>query len=167
MRHGLKMWAVAGIFLTGCEAAGAEPATAALKACAKVTDATARLQCFDREVAALTAENSPPKAPAAVELSPQQKLGLSQARIEQLESQAGAPTTPKVTKLAAHIAHVSENAAGLKIFTLDNGQVWQQTEPEFNFSVRAGDAVTISPGVLGSFWLTAGPRAASRVKRLQ
>jgi hypothetical protein len=153
------------MLLAVCEAVAAEPSTAALKACAKVTDATARLACFDREIAALTAEESPPKAPVAARLSPQQKMGLSPARVEELESKAGAP--PKVTELQAHIAKVSEDALGRGVFTLDNGQVWQQSEAALNFPVRSGDAVTITSGVLGSFWLSTGPRSAVRVKRLR
>ena len=34
-------------------------------------------------------------------------------------------------------------------------------------AISAGDAVTITSGVLGSFWLSTGPRSAVRVKRLR
>jgi len=50
---------------------------------------------------------------------------------------------------------------------LDNGQVWEQVEEQQGIYVDAHDTVTISPGVLGAFFLETSKRKSFRVRRLQ
>jgi hypothetical protein len=153
--------------------AGAEqPLPPALTDCVKVTRDALRLACFDREVAKLMvhdgAANKESRAAETVSpptLTAEQKLGLSKQRIDKLESQSG--HAPEPTELHAHIAHVSSDGAGHMLFVLDNAQVWRQTDVDFNFIARSGDAATISQGALGSYWLSVNTRSGIKVKRLQ
>ena len=50
--------------------------------------------------------------------------------------------------------------------TLNNGQVWEQAESRTGFWQQPGQTVTITPGVLGSFFLTDDQHQRVRVKRI-
>jgi hypothetical protein len=138
-----------------------------LMACAQLTSDTARLTCFDREIAEIRKRN--PQPPASVAPTAEQKFGLSNKQVLDLGATPGqAPTpTPTATKLHAHIASVSQYPIERQVFVLDNGQTWQQIELDLDFAVRMGQEVTISKGALGSFWLSTDSHRATRVKRIQ
>jgi hypothetical protein len=172
-----------------CWAAAADP-LAGLLACRELTDATARLACFDRETAALAhapalaaapittpATTSPttpttipatpsPATPAAPSLTPEQKFGLSSTAIAAKEEPAGTPA-PKETKLQARITALALAGDGRTLFTLDNSQVWRQLEADgTDVMARLGDPVTISRGLLGSYWLQLKTGRGCKVTRL-
>jgi hypothetical protein len=157
-----------------------------LQSCVQIPDSAARLACFDREMAQISASGassaasakspsakSPVAAPAGadthvVSLTPQQKLGLSDQQVEAIES--GQPYQPhKSTDLQvhAHIASVSQRSGGYGVYELDNGQVWVQTETRSDFHVQPGVDVTVSTGALGSFWISTDAHHATRVKRVR
>jgi hypothetical protein len=135
-----------------------------LRSCIKITGDTERLACFDREVARATSSVATPKGAAVPPLTPEQKLGLSNSRVQHLES-PGEPPPPK--EVHAHIVSTSPSADGLQNFVLDNAQVWRQTVIKSDFTVREGDAVTISTGALGAFWLSTDAHHSTRVKRIR
>lgn len=119
-----------------------------------------------------TASAAAPAAGAAT-LTPEEKFGLSGEGVRKLEGGEGAKaakdTSLKDTSLKeldAHIAGVSRNAAGRTVLTLDNGQVWRQSETRSRFEAHAGDAVKITPGALGSYWLSTNTNNWTRVERL-
>jgi hypothetical protein len=159
--------AMAGILLIGPNSLWAQTLPAALHSCAKIADGTARLACFDHEVARDSVTDPPGKESTPVSLSPEEKLGLSERRVQQLESK-GTAQPQGISELQAHIVRTSPGRDGRDVFELDNGQTWQQTEAQLSFTARPGDAVTITKGALGSFWLTKSPsQQATRVKRLR
>lgn len=95
-------------------------------------------------------------------------MGLSAEGIRKVEAEkgvnpAGAEPPPELT---AHLASVSRNLAGRAVFTLDNGQVWRQSESRASFEARTGDAVKISRGGMGSFWLSTDTHNWTRVERV-
>ena len=106
---------------------------------------------------------------AVSSLTPEQTFGLTAEGIRKLEAAQGNKSAqmqpPKA--LAAHIASVARNAAGRDVFTLDNGQVWRQSETRSTFEAHAGDAVVISSRALGSFWLSTSTHNGTRVERLR
>ncbi len=104
--------------------------------------------------------------PASSSLSPEQKFGLSQQRVQQVENN-GLPAPSGFSGFAAHISGVRQSSYGRDTYTLDNGQVWRQTESESEFVVRPGDAVTLSKGALGSFWLASSSHLRTRVTRVR
>jgi hypothetical protein len=112
-------------------------------------------------------------AAGAATLTPEEKFGLSGEGLRKVEGRQGVKgakdTSLKDTSLKeldAHIAGVSRNSAGRAVFTLDNGQVWRQSETRSSFEAHAGDAVRITPGVLGSYWLSTDTHNGTRVERL-
>jgi len=101
-------------------------------------------------------------------VTPEQKMGLSPEGVHKLEVEKGiSPAEAKPPQeLAAHLASVSHNSAGRAVFTLDNGQVWRQSETRAHFEAHAGDAVKITHGALGSFWLSTDTHSWTRVERV-
>jgi hypothetical protein len=170
---------VAGAFLwVCCTSLGAEsllPTT--LEACMSIVPDKERLQCFDRETAALSHMSAATKShtntqpqshtgTAAAVLTPEQKLGLSEDKVRRLEQDRGV-NPPKVKELQAHVAQLSGNALSRYEFVLDNGQVWHQSETRSSFSVHPGDLVTVSQGKLGSYWISTGRHNSTRVERVK
>jgi hypothetical protein len=134
-----------------------------LIACAQLASDTARLACFDREIAEIRKKN--PQPPASVAPTAEQKFGLSNKQVLDLGATPGQAPTPTV--LHAHIASVSQHPIERQVFVLDNAQTWQQIELDLDFAVRIGQEVKISKGALGSFWLSTDSHHATRVKRIQ
>jgi hypothetical protein len=169
---------------------------AGLLACRELTDAAARLACFDRETAALarapsvpiaaapsTATPASPAAPiaaavpttaptspgaSAAPMTPEQKFGLSSGAISAKEEAAAGTQAPKESKLQAHINGLALVGDGRTLFTLDNAQVWRQLEADgTDVMAKLGDAVTISRGILGSYWLQLKTGRGCKVTRLR
>ena len=119
------------------------------------------------KAAAPAASAAAPTASAAASLTPQEEMGLSSAGIRKLEVEKGiSPAAKPPRELTAHLASVSRNSAGREVFTLDNGQVWRQSETRARFEAHAGDAVKIAPGGMGSFWLSTDVHNQTRVVRV-
>ena len=72
-----------------------------------------------------------------------------------------------VSELDAHIAKIAQAPDRRVVFTLDNAQVWRQLNLEGEMLAKAGDAVTISRGILGSYWLQIKSGRGCKVTRLQ
>jgi hypothetical protein len=142
-----------------------------LLACRGIADTSVRLACFDRESAVLAAP-----APAAADPAEKtqengiksltQDFGLPpQAIVEERNTARQLP--PELTQLDARIKQIAAAADGRVVFTLDNGQVWRQLSAEGDLLVQAGQAVRISRGVLGSYYLRAPSGRGCKVARLR
>jgi len=191
--HAMR-WAIAAIacviWATPCRPSDS---VTGLLACRAIADAGARLACFDREAAALaprtptaaapaSAPAAPASAPAAATpantptaatppppapvLNPQQQFGLPEHSVIEKEVAAGTRAAD-AKKIEAHITQFTTAADGRIVFTLDNDQVWKQLLSEGSLLARQGDAVTVSRGVLGSFWLQLANGRGCKVTRLR
>jgi hypothetical protein len=182
--------------LLGGYAWAAGPTGTGLDNCPQIAGDQERLACFDREFA-LLAQRKPavaaapgasaapsagntraqgssesaaasrpaaPGTPAAVELTPEQAVGLPPGKILKLQK---SPTGTEIKALDARIERVSVNSAGRGVFKLDNGQVWQQVEPDAKFEVHPGDSVHLSKALMGSFFMSASKKMSTRVSRLE
>jgi hypothetical protein len=121
-----------------CAAAGGVAALAAEQShpCATILDDASRLACYDT---AFGAPDSPRNDAARRE----EKSNFSFSAV--------------VSGL--------ERRGDRFVATLDNGQVWSQTETNTRIDIRVGDTVTIRRGALGSYLLSDGGGLATRVKR--
>lgn len=140
-----------------------------LRACAAESDNAQRLACYDKEMARLAQpphahDAAPSTTPAAQNGAPADQFGLSEERIRKLKAQAG---TPEPNERSAHITKISQFASGRARITLDNGEVWEQTEEDFGFSPMSGATATITRGALGGFWMTVEKYRKVRVKRIR
>ena len=168
-------WLVAGLMCAAPACAAAGPLTPILT-CRSITDPTTRLDCFDRESAKLVTSAVPPTtapAPPAPAIAPapantadsRANFGLSEVTIEEKEVAAGKRTADP-TSMEAHIDHVGSAAGGLAVFKLDNGQVWRQLASEGDLLAKPGDAVKISRGMFGSYYLQLKSGRGCKVRRV-
>jgi hypothetical protein len=73
----------------------------------------------------------------------------------------------ELEQLQAQVTKVSTKPHGELVVTLENGQVWTETQTSSGARVKAGDRVTIKPGALGSFLLVAPNGRSARVTRVR
>lgn len=129
----------------------AHPTTAAeslreqLQQCSQFSDDSKRLVCYDQITGNLRQHA-------------EQQFGQEQKQV--IEE---APDS-----ITATIARAEEGAFGKYIFTLDNGQVWQQVDSSSRSIWRGGEQVSLERGTLGSFFMrkVTGGRSL-RVKRVK
>lgn len=147
----------------------ASDALAGLLACRELADAPARLACFDREAAAVPAA-APPREPlpghAVPVIDPEQQFGLPERAVAAREVAAGIRAAD-AAKIEAHLVRLSAAPDGRLVFTLDNDQVWRQLLAEGDLLAKQGDDVSISRGLLGSFWLQIKSGRGCKVSRLR
>ena len=147
--------------------AGAPDATAGFLACAAEKDDARRLACFrrgGRAIGASCPRNSTP-AVAAAPLSKEEKFGL-RGELKQEKVQK-VPELQELEQLQAQVTSVSSKPHGELVVTLENGQVWTEIQPNSGARVKAGERVTIKPGVLGSFLLVAANGRSTKVTRVR
>jgi hypothetical protein len=128
-----------------------DPLASGLRRCAAETDQAKRLACFDALASTL------PKVEA-------DQFGLTadiaRKRGPAAERQADDAVLP------GKIVALRQAPKGEFIFTLDNQQVWIQTQPEPSKHFAVGDVVHIEHGAMGSLWLAADKARKTRVKRI-
>jgi len=155
-------------------AAPADSMPPAIRVCAAQTDDSARLQCYDRAVAAssgnvpaaATPITAPPATPAPPKPNATEQFGLSSSQILLKESAGDLP--PAQRRLTAHVLKLSSGRSGRLVIRLDNGQVWEQREDGPDQNIVVGCEVTIDRGVLGAYYLSVGAKHSSvKVGRLE
>ncbi len=107
----------------------------------------------------------PVVAPAAPPLNAEQQFGLPEHTVTVKEVEAGRRAAD-LKKLEAHVVGITVAPDQRLVFTLDDGQVWRQNASEGELLAKQGDAVTISRGLLGSFWLQLPSGRGCKVSRL-
>jgi hypothetical protein len=167
----------------GVAAAGAGEPT---HPCAAVDDPAERLACYDETfprpgavagveqkvggpVAEPTEVPQPreiPAAPAAAE-GPElvEEFGLTEAQLQARDPER--PREPRVDRIEATVVGIRHRASGERLVTLDNGQVWLQTEITVRGHLAEGDQVVIRRAAFGSFQLVTPGRVALRVRRIE
>jgi hypothetical protein len=154
------------LWLVPCH--GAEP-LAALMACRALTDTTARLACFDRESASLdlkAASATAAATPHAPPLDSKQQFGLPERSVATQEIAAGTRAA-EATTIEAHITQLSQGTNGRFTYALDNAQIWRQLGSTGDLLLKTGDAVTISRGTLGSYWMQGAGKRGCKVARVR
>jgi hypothetical protein len=108
---------------------------------------------------------APPVATAARAASPPENFGLAPGVVTAKEVAAGS-RPPDLNRISAHITALALSNSGQATFTLDNGQVWRQLTSEGDLLAKPGDEVTISKGLLRSYWLQASSGRGCKVTRV-
>ena len=166
----------------GVAAAGAAEPT---HPCAAVDNPAQRLACYDevfprpgaagveRQAEAPVAEPTevpqPRESPAAPESAEGSELveefGLTEAQLQARDPER--PREPRVDRIEATVVGIRHRASGERLVTLDNGQVWLQTEITVRGHLAEGDQVVIRRAAFGSFQLVTPGRVALRVRRIE
>jgi len=170
-------WLCLALSLSAIAAASPPDASLrALLACRHIAPGAARLACFDRTSAALALP--PPSSPAPssgvaapamkAALDPHRTFGLPSATIVRREASAAGIRVKNLSRITAHIVRTRQGPDGGAIFDLDNGQVWQQLDPDgTDMYTKPGDSVEITRGLLGSYWLDTPSRHRCNVVRVR
>ena len=193
MRVNQSWWS---LLVTSCVATSATYAATSPQACTTIADDAQRLACYDSafghtsaaEVAtpsraaasaagsgAAAAANATPEATSAAAVSPAaQATAASTPRVEATDdfgltqqAQRDRAGIVAVESISAQVTQVDRNAADRLVVTLDNGQVWVQSESTSRIRVKPGDAITIKRAALGSFMLVTAQDRSTRAKRLK
>jgi hypothetical protein len=174
--------------------AAAQSSPDPLDACAKQTDATARLACFDHEMqrrhattpaatstpaatgrpaatttpaTATPAATAAPGAAAADQNHTDENVGLEGTQLHKKLKEQGVETKPEPVKpIVSTIVRLLPRPDNEYAFELDNGQTWEQAESK-TLNVNPHDTVTIQPGVLGAFFMTTQRHQRVRVHRIR
>lgn len=152
-------------------AAPSQPAgLKAVAACRSITDAAARLACYDSSVAQLSQSVA---AREIVVLDRQEVrrtrrslFGFSLPRLPFLGGDGDNDGQEAVREITANIVRAAAVGNDRYQVTLDDGAVWRTTEAVRNVP-RAGRAVTLRRAALGSFWMDYGSGRAVRAMRIK
>ena len=150
-----------------------------MEACSQLSDASARLACFDHEIqrrhAAGTGTTSPANAAPAPGSTParivSQKpaadtIGLDGKQLSLKRKEEGiAPAAP--TLIVAGLRQLQPRPGHQYYFALDNGQVWESTDNEGQLLLGPHETITIRSGLLGAFFLKTQEGNSIRVHRLR
>lgn len=143
MSNAIKRCVITGILLTF---AGAVFATDTAEKCAQITAPVNRLACYDKAY--------PPLVKGDVGAV---GFGLTDIKEEKV-----APV-----KVEAKITGISTMRDGKRLITLDNGQVWRETEAKPMVIVKKDSPVTVREAILGTYMLVISDTVALRVKRVK
>ncbi len=146
LNHRLELIVPAGVaVLSVAMIAGGAELPAELIDCRALTSSVARLDCYDQAIDAhtaapsqaaehRTAENPAPVAPTAAAATAASVPKLSQEDLfgkgetELRKSVQEATDTEEIDRIEARVVEVRKSASGKAIITLDNGQVWKQSD---------------------------------------
>lgn len=168
MRSYWPLWAVVAV----ASAADAKdpvraPQLERLVACKALADSTERLACYDREVASIDQAEQRDEL-VVVEKEQLRKarrtlFGLSLPRIDLL---AGSDKGEAIDQIDGKIAAARHGPGGWRV-TLEDGSIWQQVDDKPMFrDPKPGDAVIVSRGALGSYFMRVNKIPAIKVRRI-
>jgi hypothetical protein len=127
--------------------------------CVSVDEDAARLACYDqafgRAAAARVAAADPPGG----------SFGFTESQKRVRDAVVNTQTEAK--SMEATVSALALRSPGRLSITLDNGQVWAQSEAGGDSRLSIGDRVTIRRAALGSFLLQHGRSLALRVSRIR
>lgn len=175
MRKGLLFGSLFLAFLSGGTAVSASeqrprPAQfVKLVDCRSITDSTARLACYDREVAAIEQAERDQEIvlfdKEQVKSARRTLFGLTLPTFDIFKNAEG--TGEGFTNIEAKIKQVNRNAIGKWIFTLDDGAQWVQIDSrELVSDPRPEQTIAIRRASMGSFLANVNGQIAIRVRRI-
>lgn len=174
-----------GLLLAAAMLGGASPAVLAAgdpRSCVAIADDAARLACYDRAMGHTAAPKPAPVAPTAtaapaatsaaaapaapVKKDPVGEFGLSEQAKQAKDPAKAAEAAAAPDSITGRVMSVRWRKYGEFVVTLDNAQVWAQTEPMPSAVVRVGDTVTIKKALFGSYTLVTAGRIGTKVRRI-
>jgi hypothetical protein len=167
--------------LAPVQAASPDSLPVQIKRCAALTDAGARLNCYDA-LAGSSALNTSTAASSIAATSGGASVGTATVGVAassptpaQTDMEFGVHNGALEAKLVnphrekhmlAVVSGISNRPQGELVVTLDNGQVWTQIEAT-RYPLKAGDHVEIDVGAMGSYVLwSPSNRRATKVTRI-
>ena len=157
-------WCLSPFFLLALAvAAHAQPPA---QDCASITDAAARLACYDAR-----AKEPAPAQPAPEQPAPAQPATPAPSAAPDANQDAfGKPWQEHVEEMSAHLAYPIADLQKGSLLTLDNGQAWKCLYAPLGYyqPIAAGTEVTVRKDFFGGFRLKIGTYEGElKVKRLR
>ena len=175
MKHFGFIVVAGGLLAAGAQAQEPKPiSTQAIYACAEIADDMERLACYDDSVGRLEA------AEAAGEVTT-----ISKAEVEEIERDSFGFSLPSIARnviprlgngdqealeeVEVAVTSVRRLAYKNLLVTLENGQVWEQTDSQrVNYSKKRGvESAVIKKASLGSYKMKLDGGRAFRAKRVK
>ena len=175
--------AVSALVVFPAQAGPAGDALVSVAKCTEISDAAARLQCFDLAAVSAKTVLAAAQKPADQEseggllswfgFSPEAK---PVTKPEEFGSNAAIAVKedgpPEITEITATVIEYAKNAHGKSLFILDNGQVWKQIDGDsselFRRSSDPDMKVSIEKAIMGSFSLRVeGRTGIIKVRRVK
>lgn len=150
----------------------AKPVSAAafdrVAACRAITEAEARLACFDREVAAMDTAVRERKVAivdqAEIRKTRRTLFGIPLPKIALFDNSG----EPEVKEVTATIKSARQGPDGKLVFVLEDGAVWAQTDDwPLGSTVKPGQKVTLKRGTFGSYFADFEKTVTVRARRLR
>jgi hypothetical protein len=147
-----------------------EPETA--RKCASIAEDGQRLACYDGifrsgrpDETHATPAAAVPSGSTAVDSTAVSAadFGLTEQQIRQTRPDE----SPEPDAITSPITQLKRAPTGELIVTLENGQVWRQTDSTSSRGLRTGDQVTVKRAAMGSFFLTVAGQPTLRVRRIK
>ncbi len=157
----------------------------ALQQCRNLQDSATRLACYDQladsATTAVTSLNTTIAAPAATPApvatiqaqtqpaNPSQHATAAPdpVRNEALFGTSGETIASSITELTATVQTIGEDSRQKRLFTMSNGQRWQQLDQAF-IKVSQGDSCVITSGMFTSYTMKCQQGSKSiKVRRIQ
>ena len=139
---------------------------AAVVDCRKIAESGERLACYDKAVADLdTAEKSRDVVVVDREQVTEARrsvFGLKLPKIRLFDGDGN----DEVAALESTITSVGRNRDGKLSFTIEDGARWVQTDNHTVVGVKVGTRVTLTRGVLGSFFAKFHGSTSAKVQRV-
>ena len=127
--------------------------------CSQVRDDHDRLACYDQ------AFGKPPESSASMAPAPKEQFGFTEATAARNSGQA--TDSAGAASITASITALDRRSDGKFLVSLDNAQVWAQSEVNSQAAVEIGDTVTVRRGALGSYLLVTKAGIGTRVRRVK
>lgn len=141
-----------------------------LIACKDIADATARLACFDEKVTALqTAQSTNQVVIADREQVREARRGLFGLSLPRIKLFGGdGDEGDEIQAIDGIIQSARTIRSGKWLIQLEDGGVWQQTEPARSTMrhPKAGDKITIERAAMGSFLAKVNDGRSFKVMRI-
>jgi hypothetical protein len=126
--------------------------------------AAAVLPSRPRPAAARPAPASETSA-APILVDPVAEFGLSESQKRAQNPERAKDVSPE--SITAKVSQVGRQPTGGLLVTLENGQVWAQSESLSKARIAVGDEVTVRKATMGSYMLVAPNKVAMRVRRVR
>ena len=172
---------LAGLALVTLQTAAAAAATApplpaerakvlqAVVDCRKLTADAERLACFDRATAVLDEAEKTGEVvvvdQARVREVKRQAFGLTLPSLSLFGGGTAATRDEPIRQVDLVLSGVRELAPGRYVLSTVEGATWLQLDGDMPVAPRKGDALVVTPGMLGSFFCKVNHQSAVRCKR--
>jgi hypothetical protein len=136
-----------------------------MRACSTIQDITARVTCYDQNIAVSAAPAKGATVPEPSQPNPAARSGFGSDSLPQPRS----PTQSRSDQIDAQVKQSAMREPGVYVLTLEDGGEWQFVDaaPAAYEVPRAGSTVRIVQGSLGGFLMRYAEQPSIRVRRIR